>query len=1565
MCIRKTEFVGTARKEDNAECAVDAIYHANTDGDSTFVSNLYQLLYAQRTDARIVDSFLSDRMIDARIADPQKLPTGPTLSTTLNRLQTNSSVNIKCNHVRAYVSKLVVASTELKEDKQALRHMQPMLQWVISVFLPSVGDRVYRGTGSESAAVTRDIIIEILSHLGSPSSSRAAVVSQPNTATQVVATADQAVDSLERVSHEARGCERCYICFFMPAPPNRLLVCSHISPDEPGVPCIVGYCKSCVPHNKEVAFLCAIHQTRPTQPSKMFARQRCWDCPPGTEIRLLRHCIHCGKEMCYMCGLFDEAKLKDSSFKYICPSCRGDPKSLEAELQTRLTGLLRKAVNASIDPHQFSLSLVKTERIDSKALENLVNAAYDVFQAGFHEVARPFIKIVIDIDVRSAASALAKSPLKVVTHPSQYMRMFSGSHESRLVQKILSKALAIELVANHRSQPSDVEQSPCWAEYCAADWQAAPDGLPKAMIWMHDCSYSSPTASLVSHQLTELSKRGMFSSMVLCGRQVSKNEPYHAEDGAVAKLIRHFESKGNLMLFEPGATDAEISAFFHDAKADIVVDCTGYSFGGIPHILAGLGTAVKISYIGYPGPHFGIFDFTATTKNLLNQEYMQSRERERFIFMDSMYPPVGYHNGHHDTRKDWEDKLVVPEDHRPLLVFLGDGSKIREEGFHVWLDILAGTGDGPDSAVLMLLHSPETVMQQVERWRQNYNHGREGSEVIKPGRIRWIPYRSKQELWGWCSKVRGRALSISCPGAPYDVHTLCNDALWAALVHLGLRTPGQDWPTLVAPSLLEGAGLGETFIANSLEDFKAKGIMLALVSSQPYLLAASDHLMRCRDEGICHFNIEQPVLNLGRGLIRAWLEFRRTRGERDKMGDIDLTKLYPVRETRTFSAQAAAADSISESGAGQALRVLNQLDKINSKGLALCRYPLEMCVLHHHGLGFRKMTLEGLGSTTICLHAWNERGDSREYAIKATHFFNGKAQQEDRLATDANVKAVFCYIMARSRRSLFAKLMLPQIHGMYRHSGRPCLIAVVQGSVRTLPVQSKNSGNSEAKTQGIAWRKAKTPARSRPVITSTVCEYVPGGTLSTHDEVQRLVREYTNEGNISDGLIRVMQAVLHSVHFMNNKRIANFDISTSNIALRKFRDRWIVVWIDTGSSVVFDERFRPPLSERTVTSARTEEQDERFHGTLPAGPANSLPTPSIPKYVNGMSFITGDKVDEIFRDSRSRQQLTCWGTAEQRDDEFFASLKANYLKAKKELPANQADALIAQENELTMEDGVRCDACSGSLISLQLLRPAPKDKSDREQWKIELSLARDSSDNMVAFLSAGLNDGVSLKRPDVLSALGNVLYNLLRKDWRDRIPVHEALRRLVFTTDTLSLEEQRTMDSEGFVFPEGDCPEGSPWHQKGKRLPRVVVVTEPGLGAGVRADEDLLNDQLVCLYAGTEATNFTEIAVDDLPPSRRVTYARDKSNQKLHVVADQPFRVLRQKNTAGPLVNAALTDQEANVYIIRHEFWRDGEGNIYMPLYAKGFIAKGSFLRWKYDPFAGAGGKDSFNFGRE
>ena len=128
-------------------------------------------------------------------------------------------------------------------------------------------------------------------------------------------------------------------------------------------------------------------------------------------------------------------------------------------------------------------------------------------------------------------------------------------------------------------------------------------------------------------------------------------------------------------------------------------------------------------------------------------------------------------------------------------------------------------------------------------------------------------------------------------------------------------------------------------------------------------------------------------------------------------------------------------------------------------------------------------------------------------------------------------------------------------------------------------------------------------------------------------------------------------------------------------------------------------------------------------------------------------------------------------------------------------------------------------------------------------------------------------------------------------------------------------------------------------------------------------------------YVGTKAT---EIGVAEFPPNRRTAYAmkgcpvRNEAvgqtralhagNERVHTVSDQPFEMLRAMNAAGPLLNAPSKDEEANILLDRGDFWEDKVGNVYIGMYAKDDIAKGSFLHWHYDYKAGRGGADAFYF---
>jgi len=210
------------------------------EGDSSFVSNMYLSFNGQRTDARTVDRFIKAQLSDMLVGGPEGLPT---IRKTLNGLRKDSSVEQKCQCAYDYVTKLVVASTLLKEDKNAMSRMQPMLQWVISVFLPTFGEIVFRLVGSESAETIRSTVMDLLSNISNTSlicsSSRTrerqeAVLSSSSsscshTAGQAVASAAQAV-----VGPDARPCERCYLCLRLIPVPDQLLACGFRdeSPDK-------------------------------------------------------------------------------------------------------------------------------------------------------------------------------------------------------------------------------------------------------------------------------------------------------------------------------------------------------------------------------------------------------------------------------------------------------------------------------------------------------------------------------------------------------------------------------------------------------------------------------------------------------------------------------------------------------------------------------------------------------------------------------------------------------------------------------------------------------------------------------------------------------------------------------------------------------------------------------------------------------------------------------------------------------------------------------------------------------------------------------------------------------------------------------------------------------------------------------------------------------------------------------------------------------------------------------------------------------------------------------------
>lgn len=374
--------------------------------------------------------------------------------------------------------------------------------------------------------------------------------------------------------------------------------------------------------------------------------------------------------------------------------------------------------------------------------------------------------------------------------------------------------------------------------------------------------------------------------------------------------------------------------------------------------------------------------------------------------------------------------------------------------------------------------------------------------------------------------------------------------------------------------------------------------------------------------------------------------------------------------------------------------------------------------------------------------------------------------------------------------------------------------------------------------------------------------------------------------------------------------------------------------------------------------------------SLPAGAAPGHEIPVLMRPKNGVSYITKQFVQDCAAYASSNRALTCLGTDTFRDDEALMQMQKVWKEERKQSKVGS--------KSFSREQASRWDSFAAACVAVQSFHPAPKAQADLKTWKKELLAARaaSSSERMLRFLEGGMVRGTSVERPEVLNAYAQLLHSMLRtdSDTEKRIGVQDALLKHLLTTDTWTPDQMAGLDGDGIPF-EGKWPTGSPW--EGRPVPRLLVVNEPGMGAGVRTDQDIMQGCLVALYVGTEAT---EIGVEEYPPCRRTAYAMKgcpirntdppegqqrilhAGNERIHTVSDQPFQMLQEMNAAGPILNASRSEAAANVQLDRGDFWRDGKGNVYIGMYAKNHITAGTFLHWYYDYRAGRGGANCFSF---
>ena len=137
--------------------------------------------------------------------------------------------------------------------------------------------------------------------------------------------------------------------------------------------------------------------------------------------------------MCPKCGLFDEVRKR---VPFTCNGCCLTRKEQTAPVLLRLLTLLRnrRSVACTV-PEHFRLDTVRNLSEKVEAARQFSYHVYDVWHAGFHEIARRFLAVLIELILR-----MARNNIIAITSPSQWIRMEGGSHSSRKVLETLSVA---------------------------------------------------------------------------------------------------------------------------------------------------------------------------------------------------------------------------------------------------------------------------------------------------------------------------------------------------------------------------------------------------------------------------------------------------------------------------------------------------------------------------------------------------------------------------------------------------------------------------------------------------------------------------------------------------------------------------------------------------------------------------------------------------------------------------------------------------------------------------------------------------------------------------------------------------------------------------------------------------------------------------------------------------------------------------------------------------------------------------------------------------------------------
>lgn len=236
-----------------------------------------------------------------------------------------------------------------------------------------------------------------------------------------------------------------------------------------------------------------------------------------------------------------------------------------------------------------------------------------------------------------------------------------------------------------------------------------------------------------------------------------------------------------------GRSPEEIAEVIKGDGIDVLVDLKGYTFRGLPQVLALRPAPVQVSFLGYPGTLGAPWIDYLIADSVVIPPEMEQYYDERVVRLPHCYQP----NDRQRPREPYGSRSDhnLPAEGMVYCCY-NQSYKITASVFRSWLEILKQV---PGSVLWLLDQNPLA--------RANLMAGAELAGV-DPGRLVFAPPLPQAEHLG-----RMPHADLFLDTLPYNAHTTASDALWVGVPILTVA--GRGFAARVAASLLCAVGLPE------------------------------------------------------------------------------------------------------------------------------------------------------------------------------------------------------------------------------------------------------------------------------------------------------------------------------------------------------------------------------------------------------------------------------------------------------------------------------------------------------------------------------------------------------------------------------------------------------------------------------------------------------------------------------------------------------------------------------------------------------------------------------------